>query len=170
MKPAKSGFDEALASARLAEAAHLDALVRAQDASALRLDLVRGRLLERLPEDSALRKSMAMRLPPEHAPRLFLDLVHSIALGADGRSLLLERDHDESRELLFSTFDADAMANEVLRRVAHQAIHSARAGLTPDSTGDKASWGQLLYVWLTGLTTGVALLTAVLIYMEKLKF
>jgi hypothetical protein len=169
LKPTRTAFDEALISARLAEAAHLDALIKAQDAGALRLDLLRAKLLEQLPEESALRQSMALRLPPEHAPRLFLDFAHSVAMAPNGRDFVLERDHEDRRETLYTANDAAAMASDILRRAAHRAIAEERARL--DSGPLQAiTWGQLAYVWFTGFVVGAALLAAYAISMKIMDF
>ena len=118
---------------------------------------------------------MALRLPPEHAPRLFLDFVHSVVMSPDGRSYVLERDREEHRETLLTVPDVDTMVSEILRRAAHRAIQEARASLKTGTLGDSGplrpiSWAQLAYVWFTGFVVGAAVLAAVAIYLKKLTF
>ena len=174
MKPAQPGFEAALREARLAEAAHLEAVIRAQDAGALRLDHLRGRLLDSLPADSTLRQSMDLRLPPDFPPRLFLDLSRSVAMATDGRSFVLEEDHEDHRSVLAAEVSVEDMVREVLRLEAHRTIQTARKPEPRKAWQWGAlhplTWAQLLYVWLTGFAAGVALLALVAILMKKLGF
>ncbi len=174
MKPAQPGFETAMREARLAEAAHLEAVIRAQDAGALRLDLLRSRLLDSLPADSTLRQSMDLRLPPDFPPRLFLDLTRSVAMAPDGRSFLLEEDHEDHRTVLATEASVEDMVREVLRLEAHRTIQAARkpesARLWKPGTLHPLTWAQLLYVWLTGFVAGAALLALIAIFMKKLGF
>lgn len=174
MKPAQPGFEAALREARLAEAAHLEAVIRSQDAGALRLDHLRGLLLDMLPAASTLRQSMDLRLPPDFPPRLFLDLSRSIALTPDGRGFVLEEDRDDNRGALATTANAEDMVHEVLRLEAHKLIGEARAARPARRWKSPAlhplPWGQLLYVWFSGFTVGAALLAAIAIYLKWLAF
>jgi hypothetical protein len=174
VKPAQPGFEAALREARLAEAAHLEAVIRAQDAGALRLDHLRSRLLDSLPADSTLRQSLDLRLPPDFPPRLFLDLSRSVAMAADGRSFVLEEDHEDHRSTVATANTVEDMVREVLRLEAHRAIQAARK---PESTKlwklgafHPLTWAQLLYVWVSGVVVGAALLALVAIFMKKLGF
>lgn len=175
MKPAQPGFDAALREARLAEAAHLEAVIRSQDAGALRLDHLRSLLLDVLPAGSTLRQSMDLRLPPDFPPRLFLDLARSIAIAPDGRGFVLEEDRDDTRTVLAAIANPEDMAHEVLRLEAHKLIGEARAAARPAGRWKGAAlhpltWGQLLYVWFSGFTVGAALLAAIAIYLKWLAF
>lgn len=175
MKPAQPGFEAALRDARLAEAAHLEAVIRSQDAGALRLDHLRSLLLDVLPDGSALRQSMDLRLPPDFPPRLFLDLARSIAMAPDGRGFVLEEDQDDIRTALASITSPEDMAREVLRLEAHKLIGEARAAARPARRWKSAllhplPWSQLLYVWFSGFTVGAALLAAIAIYLKWLAF
>jgi len=174
VKPAQPGFEAALREARLAEAAHLEAVIRAQDAGALRLDHLRSRLLDSLPMDSTLRQSLDLRLPPDFPPRLFLDLSRSVAMATDGRSFVLEEDHDDHRTVLATEASVEDMVREVLRLEAHRIIQAARKS-EPQKTWKWSAfhpltWAQLLYVWVSGVVVGAALLALVAIFMKKLGF
>jgi hypothetical protein len=171
VKPVKTGFDASLQEARLAEAAHLDALMRAQDAGALRLDLLRGLLLDRLAPDSPLRASMALRLPPDFPSRLFLDLTRSVCLGTDGRSFVLEQDHDTHRSALATTDSAEEMAAHILRLEAHGVIASARRSveerLKPMGLRThNLTTIQLVALWTSGFLAGGVLLVIVTILLK----
>lgn len=162
-------FDGAMTQARLAVAAHLDALAMVQDAKSLRLDHVRELLLKLLPPQSALRQSMMLRLPPENEARLLLDLTHSIVMDGDGRTYRLEEDGAHGRRLLFETQQADNMSGEVLRRVAVDEVEKAanrdlgrNSGLRPDT------WGQAAFLFLVGAVFGATALAAIAIYLKKL--
>lgn len=159
VKPIRPAFEDSVRDARLAEAAHLDALIRSQDAGALRLDHLRSRLLDSLPGESPLRQSMDLRLPPDFPARLFLDLVRSVAIASDGRSYVLEQDSDQHRMSLATTSSAEDMVQEILRLEAHASIRAARKAVQRHLPWAKPAARpftplQLLLIWLSGFLAG----------------
>jgi hypothetical protein len=162
-------FDGAMKQARLAVAAHLDALAVVQDAKSLRLDHLRAELAKRLPASSELRTLMILRLPPEDEARLLLDLTTSVVMGGDGRTYRLEEDGPHGRRVLFESSSADAVVDEVLRRVAVARVEdAAKRGESRDSDAKGDSWAQSAFVFLAGMIFGASALAAIAIYLKKL--
>ena len=175
MKPAAKLFDEALREARLAEAAHLDALCNLKDAKSLRLDFLRDKILKSLPVDEQAAQLVSLQADPGETPRLLIDLVRSVIIAADGRSYLLEEDHEAERVSAFETPNADTMAQQVLKLLAHQRIVRERKLISASAPQSIPATGSLevvplLYVWLTGFIFGAAVVAAIAIYMGKLNF
>jgi hypothetical protein len=164
-------FDGALKQARLAVAAHLDALAVVQDAKSLRLDHLRAELAKHLPTSSQLRDSMILRLPPEDEARLLLDLTTSVVMGGDGRTYRLEEDGPHGRREVFESQSADALVSEILRRTAvAQVEHAAKPGESNGSQSQGDSWAQAAFVFLAGVIFGASALAAIAIYLKKLVF
>ena len=175
MEAAETRFETALKQARLAEAAHIDALVALKDGKALRLDHLRSKLLQGLPEEHGLRRLIDLRLAPGEAPRLFLDLATSVGMGADGRSFELQQDNQGDRIMTYETPDADAMFRQILKLQAHQFIAESRKSQTAESHAantheHETGWISILYIWLTGFIFGASALAAWSIYTGKLGF
>ena len=166
-------YDGAMRRARLAVAAHLDALAVVQDAKSLRLDYLRSLLLKQLPADSALRDSMMLRLPPEAEARLLLDMRNSVVMSGDGRSYQLQEDQNNGRELVMEGRSAEDLAQEILRREALAKVESARTPaviMAKESGSAKTAdgWAQAFYLFLTGAVFGATALAAIAIYLKKM--
>lgn len=175
MEVADKIFENALKSARLAEAAHLDALLALKDAKALRLDLAREKILKGLPQDATGRGLIELKLFPGESPRLFLDLLTSVEMADDGKTYVLQQDMESGRSVLMETSDADALTAHVLKLFAHKRIIAERnltqfSGQRRDSVGQSDDWITMAYVWLTGFIVGASGLAAWAIYMGKLVF
>lgn len=166
-------YDDAMRGARLAVAAHLDALAVVRDAKALRLDYLRSLLLNQLPEASAMRSGMMLRLPPEDEARLLLDLRHSVVMGADGRGYQLQEDFEDTRKLLLESPSADVIAKEILRREALAQVENTPRAVTGRSQESgfpkgKDSWAQAFFLFVTGAVFGATALAALAIYLKKM--
>jgi hypothetical protein len=175
VEAAQDKFDTALKDARLAEAAHLDALAVLKDGKALRLDHLRSKILQGLPVDHRLHRLMDLRFAPGESPRLFLDLTTSVAMGADGRSFELQQDREGDRIMTYETPDAEAMFRQILKVQAHQYIAETRNAQgadvqAADGNANGAEWISILYVWLTGFIFGASALAAWSMYTGKLGF
>ena len=175
MEAANRKFETALKQARLAEAAHIDALVALKDGKALRLDHLRSKILQGLPTDHGLHRLIDLRFAPGEEPRLFLDLVTSVGMAPDGRTFVLQQDKDGDRIMTYETPDADAMFRQILKLQAHQFIADSRKGQSAESQvpaglGNDTDWVSILYIWLTGFIFGASALAAWSIYTGKLGF
>ena len=173
MELAERKFEAALKQARLAEAAHLDALVALKDGKALRLDALRERLLQGLPLDDGLRPLIELKLLPGETPRLFLDLISSVGMGADGRLYELQQDREGDRIVTYETPDVDAMYRHILKMQAHKRIAEARsatgvAEIPAPGASSESDWISIVYIWMTGFIFGASALAAWAIYTGKL--
>jgi hypothetical protein len=114
---------------------------------------------------------MALRLPPDFPSRLFLDLTRSVCLGTDGRSFVLEQDHDTHRSALATTDSAEEMAAHILRLEAHGVIASARRSveerLKPMGLRThNLTTIQLVALWTSGFLAGGVLLAIAVILLK----
>jgi hypothetical protein len=168
-------FETALKQARLAETAHIDALIALKDGKALRLDHLRAKILQSLPLENPLRPLVDLRLSPGEPPRLFLDLVTSVGMGPDGRVFELQQDQEGDRIVTYETPDADAMFRQILKIQAHRYIADARKAPYAEDSGATApatdrDWITIIYIWFTGFIFGASALAAWSIYTGKLGF
>jgi hypothetical protein len=161
----RQAYEGALKQARLAVAAHLDALSGVDDAKALRLDYLRDLLFKQLPADSEMRRSMVLRLPPEGEARLLLDARHAVVMAADGRGYRLEADVESRRQVLFEATSVDDMAHDILRRVAVAEVESANR---ETGSAPKDTWAQAALFFAVGVLFGATALAALAIYLKKL--
>ena len=173
MEAAELQFETALKQARLAEAAHIDALVALKDGKALRLDHLRSKILQGLPTDHGLHRLIDLRFAPGEEPRLFLDLVTSVGMAPDGRTFELQQDKDGDRIMTYETPDAEAMFRQILKLQAHQFIAENRTSYTANDQiltahGNDTDWISLIYIWLTGFIFGASALAAWSLYTGKL--
>ena len=161
-------FGKALRWARLAEAAHRDALAQLDNAAAIRLQLMADRLAPVLPTGIGLAGPLAAA---GERPRLWIDLVLFIEMALDPKTYRLSLEGSDGRVVLFETQDPAEMAERVLREVAQLAVARERqlATVRPDSRPPRRfSAASLLVSWLAGLTAGVLALLAYLIHMKLL--
>lgn len=175
MKPTVGKFEAALKDARLAEAAHLDAIVNLQDAKSLRLLALRDKLLPELSGHPALTDFVELKLLPGETPRLWIDLISSVVMEPNSRNFRLEQDREQHRDILFETDNMDQMADQVIKYVAHRVISRQKAAVPLASLRSfphVASYGlgAVLYVWATGFIFGAAALAILAIYLGKLVF
>jgi hypothetical protein len=167
-------FDDILKRARLAEAAHLDAVSQIKDARGLRLQALRQAILPRIREHGDAARFVELAVQPGEIPRLWIDLITSVAVEPDSRNYQLQQEQDGGRATLFETENLDEMSNQVLRVIAHRMIAKQRAmaqlpaGQTKRDSG--YSLGAMVYVWFTGLALGVLSLLVAAIALKILKF
>lgn len=172
MNAAFEGSDEpgdrlrqALRQARLAEAAHLDAILDLQSAEALRLQVLKDDLAAIVggrPETSDI---IDLALVPGPPPRLWIDMVSYVLMAPDPRTYRFQQDVPSGHEILLETTDRQAVVEAVTAYVAHRLIERQRALGAPATAGDRlrqtSSTGALVLAWLCGFALGVlALLIA----------
>ncbi len=154
----------ALIEARLTQAAQFDALSRVHDASTLRLEALRDNLMPELNNTTHLRELVEINLQDGETPRLWIDLVSHVEMQPDPKSYRLVQSSDRGRETVFETRDSEQMKHYLLRHIAHRAIALERAvaGKPPvDARVEKKySFGEIVYVWITGIAFGAIGLVA----------
>lgn len=172
MTQTRTGFGTILKDARLAEAAHLDAVLHVQDAKGLRLAALRSRIAPELEGYPEAHHMVELRVMPGEVPRLWIDLISSVVMAPDGRTYRLEQDGDGARRVLFETQNLETMAAEVLRFIAYRVIAreklaatAAQSGFAPSQEGYGLT--AVIYIWLTGFTAGAAMLTILAILLKR---
>jgi hypothetical protein len=167
---AEKQFEQALREARRAEAAHRDALRNVSDAKALRLIDLQERLIKALPENSDILNLVDLRFEPGEEPRLFIDLVTSVAIEPDAHTYRLSQDRDYRRETLLDTGNTDEMTRHILKYVAHRLIARERRNLTTPAPRPVWDGSMLLMSWLVAAVAGAVIFAAIAKYLGKLVF
>ena len=166
-------FDDVLKRARLAEAAHLDALEQIKDARTLRLQALRATIMPKLLGYADATTFLDLAVQPGETPRLWIDLISSVVVEPDTRNFRLQQEQDGSRVTLHEAADVDEMAGYVLRLIAHRVIAKQRATAAatrgPFLKEAGYSLGAMIYVWFTGLALGVLSLLIIAIALKILK-
>lgn len=168
-------FDEALRTARDAEAAHLEAVMRQADARVLRLAGLKDKIAAGLGGHARDLKFLELKAIEGNEPLLWLDLVHVVSMQPDNGTYRLEAQGQQGREVLAETGNSDEMTRLCLRHMAHEVVKTARQAPPVDPAGSDSQisgWSAvtLLYVWLTGFVVGVAVLALLAIYMKNIIF
>ncbi len=149
--------------ARDAESAHLQAALRVSGAKSLRLQRLRDVLQDR----GVAAESLDLKLAPGEEPALWLNLSHCVTMKPDAANYHLAFHGAKNIENILETSSLDDMVATCSRILAHSRVQAAR-----EQGVDAASpvWDQatLVYVWFTGLVTGVAALTVYAIILKKL--
>ena len=162
---------EALHQARLREAARCEALNDIRDAQSLRLfalkqDVEEG--LSRLPAPGSLAE---MVLIPGNNPRLWVDIIGSVAMGSDPRAYRFELEREGGRETLLETCDRAEMARFVLSHLAHRMIARERAvrafSPAPQTMRATYSGAALWLAWLSGFAFGIFTLFSLLTLLRR---
>ena len=164
-------FDDALRTARLAEAARLDAIAGIRDAQSLRLATLRDELRPLVAAEPRLVPFVQLALMTEDPPRLWIDLVTSVAMEPDTRLYRLELDYPTGRVIALETGDRDEMRRRIVAVLAHRVIERERAALgtipVADSRRDRHSTAALILAWLAGFSLGVLALLTLGVWLSK---
>jgi hypothetical protein len=167
-------FMGALKTARLAEAAQLEALLSLQDARALRLENLCAAVKVKLADNSLARDMIELSAQAGAKPQLWVDLVSSVVMEPDPRTYRLVQHREGHIETLFETTNIEEMTNYLVRYIAHRVVVRDRiAASLPDAPkmGPKTySMVDMIYVWITGCVFGVMALLTIAIYLGKLQF
>jgi hypothetical protein len=162
-------MDAALRSARLAEAAHFDALMNIRDAATLRLQVLKDDLE---PVVSARREAdsfIDLALVPGDPPRLWIDMVAYVVMAPDPRTYRFCQDTASGQRALFETTDRAEVAERITAYIAHRTIDRQRHIVEPVSDIRPArrvyGWGALLLAWLSGFSLGVLVLILITLWL-----
>jgi len=152
-------MDAALRSARLAEAAHFEALMNIRDAATLRLQVLKDDLE---PIVEARREADAfidLALVPGDPPRLWIDMVAYVTMAPDPRTFRFCRDTASGSRVLFETTDRAEITDRITAYIAHRTIDRQRHVEEPVRDLAPArrayGWGAMLLAWLSGFSLGV---------------
>jgi hypothetical protein len=167
------GLDRDVRRARLAHAAHFDALVEIRDAQTLRLAALQDVLLKKMAEDPRLKNLLPLQLETGFPPRLWLDNISYIIMEPDPRTFRLVRQAREGHLKIAETRDMSQMFREVRAYASHRLVETERdAAASTDSNANGAArtTSQLLMIWLAGFTFGVLSLLLTGVMLGKVSF
>lgn len=170
--PGTSDLDRAIRKARLAEAAHFDAIFDIRDAETLRLQV----LLDALRPVLAGRQDTAgfvdLSLVPGFPPRLWVDMVSYVIMAPDARTYRFQRDVPGGHEVLFESPERSEMVEKITTYIAHRLVERQRhmAGASRDFAAAVASYSgtTLILAWLSGFALGVLVLFVALVLLSKM--
>lgn len=117
----------ALRKARLSQADRIGVIVDLREAELARLELLFDELRPVFDEMPEQYDQFECALVPGDTPRLWLDMLAYVAMGADKRTYRLVKDRREGRHVLFESVDASDMADHVTEYLAHKIIERERA-------------------------------------------
>lgn len=169
--PGDQGLNGALRQARLAEAAHFEAVLDIRDAQTLRLQVLKDELAPAILGNSEAACFVDLALVPGDPPRLWIDLITSIVMAPDPRTYRLVQDGPGGRQRLLETADRAEMIERVKQHIAHRLIARERektgiAAAKPKVIGH--SNAALILAWLLGFAIGVMALFIAGILISRL--
>jgi hypothetical protein len=163
----------ALRKARLAEAAHFEAVLGIKDSKSLRLQALKDDLAPAIAATPEASKIFDLALVPGEPPRLWVDLISSVVMEPDYRTYRLLQDNQGGRETLFETVNRDEMLNFLKSYMAHRMIARERliaSATAPQQPTAGYSTGAVIYAWLSGFLLGLLALLVAAISLGKLRF
>jgi hypothetical protein len=151
--------------ARDSETAHLEAILKDEGPKALRLTRLRDMLRDRgYGEDLDLQNLVGLE------PRLWLDLSTCVVMRPDAGTYQLSVHGPDRIETILQTENLDDMVVECSRRLAHGRVADSRLPIGKNPTLAPFAPTTLIYVWTTGLVTGLAVFALCAILLKKLPF
>jgi hypothetical protein len=153
----EQAFGDALRRARLAQAAHFDALMDIRDAQTLRLAALRDDLAQALKDRTVTQGFVDLALVPGESPRLWVDLVTYVVMEPSPRVYRVIQDRVSGKEVLFESTDRAAVAARILDLVANRLIDRERVLVaTPGiKTQPGYSGAALALAWISGFAIGM---------------
>lgn len=161
----RTEFETALARARMAQSAQLDAIGDIRDAQSLRLTVLRDDLKPLVESEPRLSSFARLVLMTEdEPPRLWIDLVTSVTMEARSRAYRIEVDYPDGRAVALESDDRGEVRRRIVELLAHRLIERERVTAARLPRGDSAKPasfnGVLLLAWLAGFTMGALALLA----------
>ncbi len=151
----------ALRHARDASTAHLEAVLKVDGARYLRLAYLR----DKLGKDSGVE----LKSGPGMQSQLWLDLAHRVTMEPHAKTYRLSRIGVDTIDVMLETESLDEALVAARVVLAHRSVEVARAPADVEKSME-SQWITMLYVWLTGVVTGIAVLALYIIHMKKLPF
>lgn len=152
---------EALRNARDASSAHLEAVLKVDGASFLRLAHLRDVL--------GTSDQIDLKSAPGVQPQLWLDVAHRLTMEPDAKTYHLSHHGADRIDVLLETEQLEEAVNAARKVLAHNKVDHIRRTRDTTATAHR-QWMTMLYIWLTGFVTGVSLLAICLIYLKELFF
>jgi hypothetical protein len=168
-QPPGGRMDAALRSARLAEAAHFEALMNIRDAATLRLQVLKDDLEPIVQSRREADGFFDLALVPGEPPRLWIDMVAYVVMVPDPRTYRFCQDTAGGQRVLLETTDRAEVADRITAYVAHRVIDRQRHLAEPVSDLRPArrayGWGALLLAWLSGFSLGVLVVVLITLWL-----
>ncbi len=156
--------------ARDAESAHLEAALKIDGAKYLRLGRLRDVLRER---GFGENDYFELRVTPGEPPQLWLDLRHRVTMEPDAGTYRLSVHGVDQIDIALETTSLDETVAACIKVLAHSMVRATRDAPLHDVESDaqtSSNHATLVYVWLTGVITGIAALSLYAIILKKLPF
>jgi len=165
-----NGLGSALRQARLAEAAHYEAVLGIKDAKSLRLQVLKDDIAAVIAHSQEAQQLFDLALVPGEPPKLWIDLITCVVMEPDYRTYRLLQDTQAGREILLETTDRSAMVERLKQHMAHRIVARQRQMAATPPAKPKAgfSTGALTLAWLSGFTLGMLVVLISAILLEKL--
>ena len=171
-----TGHDDlsgALRKARLAEAAHFEAVLGIKDSKSLRLQVLKDEIAPVIAATPEAASVFDLALVPGEPPRLWIDLISFVEMEPDYRTYRLQQDNQGGREALFETANRAEMLGYLKTYLAHRMVarerHIMRAAPQMQPAA-RYTTGAVVYAWFNGLILGMLALVVAAISLGKLKF
>ena len=163
----------ALRKARLAEAAHFEAILGIKDSKSLRLQVLKDDIAPLVAATPEAAQVFDLALVPGEPPRLWIDLISFVEMEPDYRTYRLQQDNQAGREALFESADRVEMANYLKSYLAHRMIARERQIVRAAPLSQPAArftTAAVIYAWFNGLILGLLVSLVAAISLGKLKF
>ena len=162
-------IQEDVRQARDAESAHLEAALKIDGAKYLRLARLRDVLRDRGFHEN---EYFDLKLLPGTEPQLWLDLKHCVTMQPDAGNYKLSVHGVETIEPALETTSLDEIVAACSKLLAHGILQTSRRSEVANLSGtvSTSNHATLLYVWFTGVVTGIAAFTVYAIIMKRLWF
>ena len=163
----------ALRKARLAEAAHFEAILGIKDSKSLRLQVLKDDIAPLVAATPEAAQVFDLALVPGEPPRLWIDLISFVEMEPDYRTYRLQQDNQAGREALFESANRAEMANYLKSYLAHRMIARERQIVRAAPLSQPAArftTAAVIYAWFNGLILGLLALLVAAISLGKLKF
>jgi hypothetical protein len=171
-QPPGGRMDAALRSARLAEAAHFEAVMNIRDAATLRLQVLKDELEPIVSARQEAQAFIDLALVPGAPPRLWVDMVSAVVMAPDPRTYRFCQDTAGGQRVLFETTDRAEMVDKITAYIAHRLIDRQRHIVEPvsDAPPVRRAYGTaaLLLAWLSGFSLGVLAFVLAAYWLAKL--
>ena len=167
-----NAFDEALRQARLAEAAHHEAVLGIKDAKSLRLQVLKDDIAAIIAHSPEAKQMFDLALVPGEPPKLWIDLITFVVMEPDYRTYRLVQDTQAGRDILHETVDRPEMVERLKQHMAHRIIARERQMAATLPMGQRAGFSAsaLILAWLAGFVLGILALVILAILLGILKF
>jgi hypothetical protein len=155
--------------ARDAESAHLEAALKIDGAKYLRLARLRDVLRERGFNDV---DHFELRMMPGTEPQLWLGLSHCVTMEPNSGTYRMSIHGVDKIETALETTSLDEIVASSAKLLAQGIVRKFRVApvATQNDAATSTNHTTLVYVWLTGVITGVVALTLYALIMKRLPF